>query len=186
MRSYDPARTPRASRLVRRAVPPGRAVSRAREAGAASVEFALVLTILLPVMFGIVDYGMWFADSLAVRHGVHESARLGVVQRSTCSTGATGLAKIACATAPQVGSVGGPTYVYVNAPQGWARGKPLVVCAMVQENGLTGITPLPGKMVRAKAEMAIEVDTPVLTSSATAAGSAGDTAPSGTNWSWCT
>ncbi len=156
-----------------------------RERGAAAVEFALVMTILLPMMLGIVDYGIWFADSLSVRHGVHEAARLGVVQRSACTTGATGLAKIACSTAPQIGALGGPASVWVNAPQGWARGKPLVVCAMVQENGLTGVTPLPGRILRAKAEMAIEVDTPVLTSSPTAGGSAGDSAPSGTDWSWC-
>ena len=158
----------------------------ARERGAAAVEFALVLTLLVPLLFGIIDYGIWFADSLAVRQGVHEAVRLGVVQRASCTSGATGLARIACATGPQIGSLGGPSYVYVNAPLGWGRGKPLVVCAMVQENGLTGVTPLPGKIVRAKAEMAIEVDTPMLTSTATTAGSAGDTAPSGTNWSWCT
>jgi Flp pilus assembly protein TadG len=168
---------------VRRPVLPSRA---GRERGAAAVEFALVLTLLVPLLFGIIDYGMWFSDSLAVRQGVHESVRLGVVQRSTCSTAATGLAKIACATAPQIGSLGGPSYVYVNAPQGWARGKPLVVCAMVKENGLTGVTPLPAKILRAKAEMAIEVDTPVLTATATTAGASGDTPPTGTSWSWCT
>jgi Flp pilus assembly protein TadG len=148
--------------------------------GAAAVEFALVLMLLIPMLFGIVDYGLWFSDSLAVRHGVHEAARVGVVQRASC--GAT-LAQIACSTAPQVGSVGGPTYAMVKAPQGWTRGKPLVVCAMVQENGLTGVTPLPGRMVRAKAELAIEVvDIPVTTTTPgySPAGAAS------MDWSWCT
>ena len=166
---------------------PGRAVRRARERGAAAVEFALVLTVLVPMLLGVIDYGLWFADTLSVRHGVHQTARVGVVQNATCSTSATGLAKIACAGTAQIGAVGGPTYVHVKAPLGWARGKPLVVCAMVRENAVTGVTPLPDdRMIRAKAELAIEVDTPVLTATPTTPGSAGDTAPSGTDWGWCT
>jgi Flp pilus assembly protein TadG len=159
----------------------------AAERGAAAVEFALVLMLLIPMMFGIVDYGLWFADSLAVRHGVHEAARVGVVQTPGCATGATALAKMVCTTKEKVGAVGGPTYAMVKVPQGWARGKPLLVCAMVKENGVTGVTPLPsGRLVRAKAELAIEVDTPVPSgASATAAASASDTAPAGADWAWC-
>ena len=160
----------------------------ARETGAAAVEFALVMTILLPVMFGIIDYGLWFADSLAVRHGVREAARVGVVQSAACTTGATDLAKLVCTTKQQVNGIGGTTYAMVRTPQGWARGKPLLVCAMVKENGLTGLTPLPSdRLVRAKAELAIEVDTPVPSgASATVAASASDSPPTGADWNWCT
>src|SRR5215212_4181245 len=139
--------------------------ARARgERGAAAVEFALVLTLLIPMMFGIVDYGVWFADSLSLRHGVHEAARVGVVQNPSCTTGTNYLDKVVCTTKQQVGAIGGPAYAMVKAPQGWARGKPLLVCAMVKENAVTGVTPLPaGRMVRAKAELAIEVDAQIPT-----------------------
>lgn len=156
--------------------------------GAAAVEFALVLTVLAPILLGIIDYGLWFSDSLGVRHGVHEAARLSVVQRPSCTTGATDFAKLVCTARQQVGAAGGTTYAMVKAPQGWARGKPLLVCAMVKETAVTGVTPLPNdRMVMAKAELAIEVDTTVPTgASATVASSASDTPPTGVTWNWCT
>ena len=165
-----------------------RASGRAREGGAAAVEFALVLTLLVPVLFGIVDYGLWFSDSLAARHGVHEASRLGVVNRPSCTAGATDLAKMVCTTRQQVGASGGPTYAMVKSPQGWKRGNKLLVCAMVRENAVTGLTPFPGdRMIRTKASMAIEVDSPLPTG-VTAVGEsvASDTAPAGTDWAWCT
>jgi hypothetical protein len=170
----DPAR-PRPARLLRQGCRSG------VERGAAAVEFALVLTLLIPMLFGIVDYGVWFADSLSVRHGVHEAARVGVVQNPGCTTGATYLDKVVCTTKQQVSAIGGAAYAMAKAPQGWARGKPLLVCAMVKEHAVTGVTPLPaGRMIRAKAELAIEVDTPV-----PAATSASDAPPAGADWSWC-
>ena len=174
-------------RLSRRARRTGAARS-ARERGAAAVEFALILTLLVPMLLGIVDYGLWFSDTLSVRHGVHEAARLGVVQRPTCTTGTNDLARIACTARQQTGASGGPAYALVKAPQGWARGKPLVVCVVVQENAVTGVTPLPsGRLISSKATLAIEVDTPVPSgASATASSSAHDPAPpAGVDWSWC-
>ena len=173
-------------RPLRRARTASPAAGPAAERGAAAVEFALVSTLLFPLLFGIVDYGLWFSDTLSARHGVHEAARAGVVQKATCSSGATGLQRIACAATSQVGAVGGPTYAVAKAPQGWARGKPLLVCVIVKEEGVTGITPLPSdRMIRAKAELAIEVDLPALTPSPTTLGSSALTGPAGTDWSWC-
>src|SRR5687768_15944686 len=51
-----------------------------RDRGAAAVEFALVVPILLALMVGIVDYGLWFGDSLNARQGVDEGARQAVVK----------------------------------------------------------------------------------------------------------
>ena len=50
-----------------------------RDSGATAVEFALVAPILLLLVFGIIEYGLWFSDSLATRQGVREAARQGVV-----------------------------------------------------------------------------------------------------------
>jgi hypothetical protein len=164
---------------------PGRA--RRKESGAAVVEFALVSTLLLPLLLGIVDYGLWFNDSLNTRQGVREAARLGVVQTPGCTTGATYLAKLACTTRQQVGAIAGTTYAMAKAPNGWAKGKPLVVCAMVRAEGVTGLTPLPNdRMIRSRTQMSIEVDFPLPSgASATAPSSYADTLPAGQAWSWC-
>ncbi|MFI5073895.1 MAG: TadE family protein [Actinomycetales bacterium] len=42
---------------------------RHRDRGAAIVEFAIVIPLLLALLFGVVDYGLWFNDSLSVRQG---------------------------------------------------------------------------------------------------------------------
>ena len=173
---------------MRRHLRARRAARRSRERGAAAVEFALVLTLLVPLLFGIIDYGLWFADTLSVRHGVHSGARLAVVKTPTCTTGDTDAANFVCTARSQTGASGGPAYAYVKAPQGWGRGKPLVVCVMVKENAVTGVTPLPAdRIIRAKAELAIEYDTtPLPTIAGSWATGTGDAAPSGTDWSWCT
>jgi Flp pilus assembly protein TadG len=47
------------------------------ERGAAAVEFALVLPILVMLMFGIFSAGVAYSDHLAVTNSVREGARLG-------------------------------------------------------------------------------------------------------------
>ena len=49
---------------------------RRRERGAAAVEFALVLPLLLTLLFGIIEFGWAYAQMLDVRHGAREGARL--------------------------------------------------------------------------------------------------------------
>ena len=58
------------------------------ERGAAAVEFALVVPVLVALLLGILDYGMIFTDSVSVRNGVREAARKGVV--SNFGTGSCG------------------------------------------------------------------------------------------------
>lgn len=161
--------------------------ARRTETGAAVVEFALVSTLLFPLMLGIVDYGLWFNDSLNTRQGVREAARMGVVQTPGCTTGGNDLQKLACTTREQVGAITGTTYAKVSVPNGWTKGEPLVVCAMVRVDGVTGLTPFPNdRMIRSRTQMSIEVDFPVPAgASATAATSYADTPPSGQTWGWC-
>lgn len=47
-----------------------------RERGAAAVEFALVAPVLFLLLFGIMDYGLYFADALSVRQAAGQGARL--------------------------------------------------------------------------------------------------------------
>ena len=49
------------------------------ESGAAAVEFALVLPILLVVMFGIVDFGRAYQAKTQLTHAVREGVRTYVV-----------------------------------------------------------------------------------------------------------
>src|SRR3954467_11326690 len=84
--------------------------------GAAAVEFALVVPVLLMIMLGILDYGMWFSDSLNLRQGTREGARRAVGDDGSVATGCTGqtgLALAACNTRVQIGAAGGTSYARV-------------------------------------------------------------------------
>jgi Flp pilus assembly protein TadG len=156
--------------------------------GAAAVEFALVSVILFPLLLGIVAYGLWFNDSLNARQGVREAARQGVVPTISgtpatasytaptsgtysCSSVTSELQKVACIATGQVAPSSGDVWAKAVVPSGWKRGQPLIVCTMIKESGVTGITPLPNdKIIRASAQLSIEVDT-AIPSGAAATGS---------------
>lgn len=151
------------------------------ERAAAAVEFALVSLLLMPLVLGIVVYGLWFNDSLNVRQGVREGARAGVVQNFT-ATGCSGndMAQLACKTKRQIGAVTGDAYVKISTPEGWTKAKPLVVCAMVRSS-LPGLIPLPNdSLITSRTEMAIET-----TDAVPDVLSYTDTPPAGSSWSWC-
>ena len=158
-----------------------------RDRGAAAVEFALVVPILLVLMFGIVDYGLWFGDSLNVRQGVDEAARRAVVKDFAGCTSGTDTEKVDCLVDLRVGSLAGTVYVNVSlsgpgsATNEWRKGADLLVCAMVKVNGLTGLTPMPnGGILSAKVHKRVE------TKDAAPASPHVDTPPPGATWAWCT
>jgi hypothetical protein len=159
-----------------------------RDRGAAAVEFALVVPLLLAVMFGIVDYGLWFGDSLNVRQGIDEGARRAVVNDVGTCTGANVSAKTACVVKERIGAFGGTVYVSVSvtgpAPSktagNWAKGGQLLVCAMIKEEGLTGLTPMPKDgilraQVHKRVEVTVDPSVPAYS----------DTPPTGADWDWC-
>ncbi len=53
--------------------------ARRDERGAALVEFALVVTLLLLLIFGMVEFGLDYNNYIVVRNGSREGARLAVV-----------------------------------------------------------------------------------------------------------
>lgn len=159
--------------------------------GSAAVEFALLVPVLFLILFGIIDYGLWFNDSLNVRQGVREGARAGVVQRfaspgcdPTQAATDTPPEQLACLTRNNIGALTGTTYLRITAPNGWARGKPLLVCGMVKTQGATGMAPMPSDgLIRSKTSMSIEVELPAPT---TAPFEYQDALPTGGEWlSWC-
>lgn len=137
---------------------PGRRRRDAR--GAAAIEFALVSLPLLTLLLGMLQYGLYFNDSLNTRQGVREAARLGVVQTfPACGGATTDAERLQCATEDQVGALTGPVYTRVSAPNGWTRGEPLVVCAVVDSDGAIGLVPMPGGgFISSKTQMSIEQD----------------------------
>jgi hypothetical protein len=139
------------------------------------------MPILFMMLIGIINYGLWFNDSLSLREGVRESARQAVV--GTLATGCTGiftLAAVACGARAQIGATG-RSYAMVLAPNGWVKGQPVVVCGIVKSMNFTGFVPLPaGGLIESKTSMSIESVTPTPTDPSYA-----DTPPPGGDWTWC-
>jgi Flp pilus assembly protein TadG len=77
---------------------------RGRDDGAAAVELALVLPILLLVVFGIISFGIIFAQQLAVNNGVRQGVRSAVVAGNTTQqTCGQVLTIIQAASGPTIG-----------------------------------------------------------------------------------
>lgn len=160
---------------------PGR--TRRTAEGAAAVEFALVSVVFFLILFGIIQYGLYFNDALNTRQGVREAARQGVVRNFSGGSGADDMAKLRDLTAKQIGAITGETYVKVLTPSGgWAKAKPLTICAMVRSDGAIGLLPMPGGgWIQSRTQMSIEQATAPLPTGAAGA----DTLPAGASWSWC-
>ncbi len=153
---------------------------RKRENGAAAVEFALLVTIFMTLLFGIIDYGLYFNDSISTRNGVREAARQGVVSQwssdSSCNSG-TSFERLKCQTKKNVSALHGTTTAKVYVQGGtWAKGAALVVCAKVTGSAVVGLVPTPSE-TRSRVEMSIENATPAPTGALS-------TEDAG-SWSWC-
>src|SRR3954454_3164613 len=48
---------------------------RRADRGASAVEFALLSPLLFALLFGAIDYGLYFADAMTVQQGVSDAAR---------------------------------------------------------------------------------------------------------------
>jgi hypothetical protein len=134
-----------------------------------------VVPVLVVLVLGIVDYGIYFSDSLGLRDGVRQGARQGSVENFG---GCDSLGCLADTTKEQIGAIGGDAEVRAEADD-WTAGEELVVCAVVVETSVTGFTPLPGP-VHSVVRTRIERDE-------TNPGNSGQTGadPTGENWQWC-
>ena len=142
------------------------------EDGAAAVEFALVSSLLFVLVFGIIQYGFYFNDSMDVRQGVREASRMGVVRNFAtdprCTSASDDMARLRCTTAIQINPAAtsaqltaGTSGVYVKVvkPATWAKTQPLVVCAVSKSSGASGMLPMPdGGYVSGSTQMSIEQD----------------------------
>jgi Flp pilus assembly protein TadG len=60
----------------------------ANREGSTTVEFALVLPVLMVMLFGIIEFGLIFKDVLAVNQAAREGARAGAVGNPTTTISA--------------------------------------------------------------------------------------------------
>jgi hypothetical protein len=192
---------PRTSRTLARALRrSSRGQGQSRDAGAAAVEFALVLPILILILFGIIDYGLYFSNGIDAQSGVSTAARQGTVGNldNSCPTpvDAGGVSNdvghLMCMVKRQTNPVTGKTYVKVafpadpnnpGNPTGWFEGQLMLVCEVVDVQGVTGYVPLPsGGRIRTK--IATQIEHVENNSVGPDAGGAEGAPPGG--WSWCT
>ena len=54
------------------------------ERGAAAVEFALIFPILMMLVFGIISFGIIFAQSLSLSNAARQASRAAVIEGTTC------------------------------------------------------------------------------------------------------
>jgi Flp pilus assembly protein TadG len=55
------------------------------EKGATAVEFALLAPLFFMLLFGIISFGLVFAQQLGLSNGARQGARTGVVKGTTCA-----------------------------------------------------------------------------------------------------
>ncbi len=74
---------------MRKALRALRASSSRSEAGAAAVEFAIVVPLLLLLLFAIFDYGRFFLVQMALTSGAQEGVRASVLGQSDSTVSTT-------------------------------------------------------------------------------------------------
>ncbi|MCD9623223.1 TadE family protein [Rhabdothermincola salaria] len=119
------------------------------------VEAALILPVLFLVVAGILDFGVALNDRNAIRHGVREGARQGVVAEGA---GIATTDELEALTRDRIGELTtvDDLEVYVRVADPY-----LVVCAEAQVESLTGFPVVADAVegeVRDKAVMFIEGD----------------------------
>jgi len=169
-----------------------------------------VLPILVLILFGIIDYGLYFSNTLSAESGVQTAARQAIV--GTLDTGCTTppdagpippgagpvsaqVGELMCMVKRNTGSITGTSYVKVafpidppngTNPAGWYPGQQLIVCEVIDVQGLTGYVPLPrhaGQVaIRSKVVTQIETAPPGPPLPPDSGGEE-DSPPGG--WDWC-
>lgn len=151
--------------------------------GAVAVEFALLLPVLVLLLVAILDYGLWYSDSISLRSTAREGARAAVVDNYPSSCSGNPARKTTCAAIGDVNLLGGTPVAraYVNSGTGdWTEGEEMVVCVAMKEGGLSGLVPLPSSgVLRTRVIMRIEASQSGNSTNQTGSD------PSGQGWSWC-
>ena len=152
------------------------------ESGVALVEMAIVVPILLLLIFGMIDFGIFLYRDIGLTQGVREAARQGAVAvydggDASISCG-NPTQNLICLTKKRSGV--SPLAVYVLLAPTYKVGSQFALCATYKSNAITGLTgPFLPKYLHVETIMRLEqAPTPGLTTG-------GDTDPEGNNWSSC-
>ncbi len=155
---------------------------RDRERGNALVEFAIVVPLVLLLVFGIIEWGVFLNRKIDLTQGVREAARQGAVASyagglASCAAG-TPTDQLVCLAKNRVGVNG--VAVHVIAPTTNAVGSQFAVCATYQTTSVTGLmAPFLPKYMRTETIMRLEqAPTNGLTTG-------GDADPEGNGWTSC-
>jgi Flp pilus assembly protein TadG len=185
----------------------GRRVSRRGggrgDRGAAAVEFALLAVPLFTLLFGAIEYGLYFADVQMIERATADAAR-----DATLSVGNTGLhwtGTTSCANPPTVSDLaklicqlnntvqplgGGKVYAEAeivdasgNPAVAWAQGNQLRVCSLTRYTGVLPFVPLPGGgVISTRVDMPIQPGGPAFL---TLTEATMDVTSIGLSWSQC-
>jgi hypothetical protein len=124
------------------------------ERGATLVEFAFVAPLLFAIIFGIMDFGMVYADRIAQQQGAREGVRQAVtgnVGTSTCTISGSPpnstVRDLVCLVKERsdisdarirVALVFEPTAASSSAPETYTATRSLKICTMVQLQSVSG------------------------------------------------
>lgn len=167
------------------------------ERGAALVEMALVLPLLLMIVFGIIEFGTTYSNYIGLRDGVRNAARSGAVgnmgQSTNCGLedadeASTQVKRLMCLTKRQAGLDPSALRVKVMSANStftgagtFQKNEALIICAQIPTKAVTGFLgqALTGHTLRTKVAMRIERSDIVAVAGE-------ETPPDGEDWSWCT
>ena len=151
------------------------------ESGVALVEMAIVVPLLLLLVFGILDFGIFLYRNIELTQGVREAGRQGAVAlydggNAACNVGSP-TQNLVCLTKQRSGVPGMAVYVIV--PNNTV-GKPFAVCATYKSSAVTGLVqPFLPKYMHTETIMRLEqAPTAGLTTG-------GDADPEGDGWASC-
>jgi len=175
------------------------------ERGTAIVEMAVCASLLMVLLFGIIDFGMTMSNYIAVREGVAAAARSASVANfgtnSSCTQNnltatsgsvTTDMSDLVCLVKQKIGLNAANLYVAIrfdpsstSYPAGTSAppvGNGIIVCAAYKNSTVTGMFPmLNNTPLKAKVDMRIE------TASGNAENQVSESPdPTGQSWSWCT
>jgi len=171
------------------------------ERGAALIELAIALPILILLVFGLVEFGVTYNDYISIRDGARQAAREGSVGNfgpaattgapchlAGAATASDNIKRLICLTKAEIGLdstkvrvkvlSGAPAFVGAGT---FAKNDSLIVCAQYPVDAVTGVMGqfLDGRSLQSKTAFRIEKSDIVATAGE-------ETPPSGRDWSWCT
>ena len=172
-----------------------------RERGAALIELAIAMPILVLLVFGVVEFGVTYNDYISIRDGVRQAAREGAVGNfgpaattgepchlSGAGTASDNIKRLICLTKSEIGLDASKIRVKVlsGAPAftgtgSFAKNDSLIVCAQVPVDAITGLIGqfIDGNALQSRTAFRIEKSDIVATAGE-------ETPPSGRDWDWCT